>query len=217
VKRLVVVADNPLIVEAIRVGLGNTGEFELLDCATAAMMSARKIVAMAPDIVLVDDMRHSPLAVSLIKRIKKANAGIMVMVLSAQMDQEWLEQIFAAGASGAISKAIPKAALSTLMRETLDGHVVHVGPLLRGATQPAPGAEGTGSLTARELEILRLVAAGSTNGEIARGLWVTEQTVKFHLSNVYRKLDVGNRTQASHYAHVHGLIDDVEALALTGA
>ncbi len=61
-------------------------------------------------------------------------------------------------------------------------------------------------LTSRELEVLQLVAGGATNGEIAQKLWVTEQTVKFHLSNVYRKLEVGNRTEASHYAHVKGLV-----------
>ena len=61
-------------------------------------------------------------------------------------------------------------------------------------------------LTSRELEVLQLVAGGATNGEIAQKLWVTEQTVKFHLSNVYRKLEVGNRTEASHYAHVNGLV-----------
>ena len=59
--------------------------------------------------------------------------------------------------------------------------------------------------------MLQLVAAGSTNGEIAQKLWVTEQTVKFHLSNVYRKLEVGNRTEASHYAHVNGLIGTLAA------
>jgi DNA-binding NarL/FixJ family response regulator len=63
-------------------------------------------------------------------------------------------------------------------------------------------------LTTRELEILKLVAGGSTNVEIAQRLWVTEQTVKFHLSNIYRKLEVGNRTQASHYAHINGLVAD---------
>jgi DNA-binding CsgD family transcriptional regulator len=61
-------------------------------------------------------------------------------------------------------------------------------------------------LTGRELEILQLVASGSTNGDVARRLWVTEQTVKFHLRNIYRKLDVANRTQASHFAHVNGLV-----------
>ena len=60
-------------------------------------------------------------------------------------------------------------------------------------------------LSPRELEVLQLVAAGATNGEIARKLWVTEQTVKFHLSNIYRKLDVANRTEASRYAHLNGL------------
>ena len=65
-------------------------------------------------------------------------------------------------------------------------------------------AEG---LTVREAEILRLVSAGTSNAEIARTLWVTEQTVKFHLSNVFRKLGVSNRTQASHHAHVHRIVD----------
>ena len=59
-------------------------------------------------------------------------------------------------------------------------------------------------LTERELEILGLAAGGATNGRIARELWVTEQTVKFHLSNIYRKLGVANRTEASRYAYMHG-------------
>jgi DNA-binding CsgD family transcriptional regulator len=63
------------------------------------------------------------------------------------------------------------------------------------------------NLTRRELEILRLVAEGDSNAELARMLWVTEQTVKFHLSNIYRKLDVSNRTEASRWAQVHGLLE----------
>jgi DNA-binding CsgD family transcriptional regulator len=61
-------------------------------------------------------------------------------------------------------------------------------------------------LTRRELEILKLVAEGHSNSQLARMLWVTEQTVKFHLSNIYRKLDVANRTEASRWAQVHGLL-----------
>ena len=74
------------------------------------------------------------------------------------------------------------------------------------SSRPAAVAAEQSPLTSRELEVLQLVAAGATNGEIAQKLWVTEQTVKFHLSNVYRKLEVGNRTEASHYAHVNGLL-----------
>ena len=62
------------------------------------------------------------------------------------------------------------------------------------------------SLTARELGILRLVAAGATNREIAQQLWITRQTVKFHLSNIYRKLSVNNRTGACRYAHLNGMM-----------
>ena len=61
-------------------------------------------------------------------------------------------------------------------------------------------------MTRRELEILRFVADGMRNARIGRELWVTEQTVKFHLSNVYRKLGVSNRTEASRFAHVNGLV-----------
>jgi DNA-binding NarL/FixJ family response regulator len=68
-------------------------------------------------------------------------------------------------------------------------------------------------LTERELEILMLVAEGYTNSRIAGQLWVTEQTVKFHLSNTYRKLGVANRTEASRYAHVHRLIPEPARLA----
>ena len=79
-------------------------------------------------------------------------------------------------------------------------------------TEHAPGASADANaalpepLTPRELEILRMVAGGASNGRIAKTLWLAEQTVKYHLSNTYRKLGVANRTQASHYAHVHGLL-----------
>ena len=62
------------------------------------------------------------------------------------------------------------------------------------------------TLTRREFEILQLVAEGHTNGVMASMLWVTEQTIKFHLSNVYRKLNVSNRTEASRWAQVNGLL-----------
>jgi len=211
-KRLVVVADDSLIVEAIRIGFRTSGEFKLLGHANGRKTSARTIVDAAPDVVLVDDMDHSELAVSLIRAIKEQNDAITVLVLSIRMDPEWLDQVFDAGASGAISKAIQPAALSTLVRETLDGHVIHIGSRpsaaarderLRVAAEDCP-------LTTREVEILQLVAAGSTNGEIARRLWVTEQTVKFHLSNIYRKLEVANRTQAGHYAHLNGLVAEAK-------
>jgi len=215
-KRLVVVADNSLIVEAIAIGLRKSGAFKLLGHVNPRAASIHAIVEAQPDVVLVDDMDGSDESVQLVARIKAAEEATVVIVLATSMDPGWLDAIFAAGAAGAISKATHPAALTTLVRETIDGHVVHV----QKSSDGAPGDRGTAlaahqtPLTSRELEVLQLVAAGCTNGEIAQKLWVTEQTVKFHLSNVYRKLDVGNRTEASHYAYVNGLLPVAQPVGL---
>lgn len=208
--RVVVVADNSLIVEAIAIGLRQSGEFNLLGSVDGRNASLQSILGASPDLILVDDTEHSGPIVDLVREIKAEQQHIMVIVLTMTMDEDWLDAIFEAGATGAISKATNPAALATLVRETVNGNVVHVYKPMPRTTetvaQESPPDDS--SLTTRELEVLRLVAAGATNGEIARKLWVTEQTVKFHLSNVYRKLDVGNRTEASHYAHVNGLLSD---------
>jgi DNA-binding NarL/FixJ family response regulator len=118
------------------------------------------------------------------------------------MDAGGLAEAAGAGIDAAIAKQLDPVSFGTLVREVSAGNVFH-------SFAPTPAAEPAtrDGLTARELEILRLVAAGASNGRIARTLWVAEQTVKYHLSNIYRKLGVANRTQASHYAHVHQLLD----------
>ena len=213
-KRLLVIADNSLIVEAMGIGLRQSGEFKVLGHVNGLTASPEAIVDLAPDVVLVDDMDHADRVVQLVRGIKAAREQVAVIMLTLSMEAEWLDTIFAAGASGVISKATHPTALTTLVRETVSGHVVHVYKRLeagRPARVHAVAIDDESSLTPRELEVLQLVAAGSTNGEVASTLWVTEQTVKFHLSNVYRKLEVGNRTEASHYAHVNGLVGAVAA------
>jgi DNA-binding NarL/FixJ family response regulator len=209
------VADNSLIVEAIAIGLRKSGAFKLLGHVNARTAAIKAIVEASPDVVLVDDLDGAQDAVELVAKIKAEDERVTVIVLSTSMDAAWLDAIFAAGATGAISKATHPAALATLVRETIDGHVIHVykGSGAASAAPPAVVARDQTSLTSRELEVLQLVAGGATNGEIAQKLWVTEQTVKFHLSNVYRKLEVGNRTEASHYAHVNGLVATPELAA----
>ena len=207
-KRLVVVADNSLIVEAIAIGLRTSGEFKLLGHVNARIGNVDAIVEADPDVVLVDDMERSDHATHLIREITAVCDDAAVIVLTMSMEPAWLDAIFAAGAAGAISKATHPSALATLVRETANGNLLHVykSAVPSSEFRPTNAAAEKGPLTSRELEVLQLVAAGSTNGEIAQKLWVTEQTVKFHLSNVYRKLDVGNRTEASRYAHVNGLV-----------
>jgi DNA-binding NarL/FixJ family response regulator len=208
-RRMVIVADNSLVVEAIRVGLRKSGEFRLVGHADGRRTSGTTIVSVAPDVVLLDDMDQSERAIQLIDEIKAEDDHVAIIVLGMQMDPDWLGRVFDAGAQGVISKSIHAAALPTLIRETLNGRIFHrftPHRFAHDAVTPPGDTEGL-PLTSRELDVLRLVAAGGTNGEVARTLWVTEQTVKFHLRNIYRKLDVANRTEASHFAHVNGLVD----------
>jgi DNA-binding NarL/FixJ family response regulator len=206
-KRLVVIADNSLIVEAICIGLRKSGEFTLVGHADPRRASASTVVSVRPDVIILDDMGRSEGAIAFIRDLVCEAERLSVIVLSVDMDQEWLARAFDAGAVGAISKATQPAALATLLRETLNGHICHRLAQMRPTVEEAdPAVNGDLPLTSRELEILQLVAAGLTNVEVARKLWVTEQTVKFHLRNIYRKLDVANRTEASHFAHLNGLV-----------
>jgi DNA-binding NarL/FixJ family response regulator len=206
-KRLVIVADNSLIVDAIRIGFRKSGEFKLIGHADGRRTSAATVLGAQPDVILLDDMDRSERAVELLREIRGESDAVTVIVLSLKIEPAWLDRLWNAGATAVVSKATRSVALATLVRETMNGHIYH-----RPAAADAAGPVATVSpgvdlpLTGREIEILKLVAAGFTNGDIARRLWVTEQTVKFHLRNVYRKLNVTNRTQASHIAYMKGLV-----------
>jgi DNA-binding NarL/FixJ family response regulator len=207
-KRLIVVADNSLIVRAVRLGVRESDGFEILSYVCGRDGGAGRIVDAAPDVVLIDDMDEADHVIDLIRDLKELADKLVVMVLTVRVRGAWAERALGAGASGAISKSIQPIALGTLVRESVKGHIVHAPTavaLASGKTTDDASAEPS-CLTTRELEILRLAAAGDTNGKIARKLWVTEATVKFHLRNIYRKLDLGNRTEACHYAHVNGLL-----------
>jgi DNA-binding NarL/FixJ family response regulator len=136
--------------------------------------------------------------------------GLKAIALAASDDCAQVQAAFAAGAAAYVVKtahsddvgvAVRQAFVPSLfLPDTTEGTAVS-GAAAHVETDPA-----VASLTKREREILRLVAEGHSNGQLARMLWVTEQTVKFHLSNIYRKLAVANRTEAGRWAQVHGLL-----------
>jgi DNA-binding NarL/FixJ family response regulator len=220
--RTVILADNALTIQAIRAGLHKNSAFTLVGHADPLMVSPEAVTRIRPDVVLLDDMDRCERALELIQELAGVVEDTRIVVLSSDLDEEWLGQLFEAGATGAISKKTHPRIVGMLLSETLKGHVFHRFAYMRpgGARGGAVATDGTVSvdqtacLTSRQLEILRLVASGSTNCEVARELWVTEQTVKFHLRNIYRKLGVANRTEASHIAHMTGLVNERRA---TGA
>jgi DNA-binding NarL/FixJ family response regulator len=206
VKRLVIVAGQMMVVEAIRNALRQTTGFTIVGYVDGRSSITGALAAAAPDVILVDDMEDRDTALERIGEIRDEVPTARIVVLTEQMDAEWLDEAIAQGAHSAVCKAVHPVSLGTLVREIANGNVYHRLPARPAAVRLHDRAA---SLTTRELEILKLVASGGSNSRIARELWVTEQTVKFHLSNIYRKLGVANRTQASHYAHMHRLLDEM--------
>lgn len=198
-KRLMIVADHSFVVQAIRLALRQTSGFQVVGFFDGRGSVREALSELQPDVVLVDDMQESENALARLREIADVSPSAKSLLLTMRMESEWLDEVLRAGAHAVISKSVHPVSLGTLLREICQGTMV-----LR-YEPPTPVAQVDCPLTDRELEILKLVAEGYTNGRIARELWVTEQTVKFHLSNTYRKLGVANRTEASRYAHMHNL------------
>jgi DNA-binding NarL/FixJ family response regulator len=131
---------------------------------------------------------------------------LKVIVLSALADSQHVDAALAAGADAYVVKTAHADDLASAIRQAFD-HSIYLARASNGRRERTrETVEEAWGLTRRELEILTLVAEGHSNAQLARMLWVTEQTVKFHLSNIYRKLGVSNRTEASRWAQVHGLL-----------
>ncbi|HEU6446308.1 MAG TPA: response regulator transcription factor, partial [Gaiellaceae bacterium] len=140
---------------------------------------------------------------------RAAVPSVRPIVLSMHQDSQMIDAALVAGASAYVVKTAHPEDLASAVRQAFSHSVYLAGRrnLAPAPVKPKTEAADEPVLTRRELEILRLVAEGHSNAQLARMLWVTEQTVKFHLSNIYRKLDVANRTEASRWAQLHGLLD----------
>lgn len=201
--RVVVITDNGFAAEAVRSALRHTSGLQVAGYVDGRQPCATAVKDAHADLVIVDEMTWSACAIDRIRELRASAPSVKVIALASEPGAAWLAEAGAAGAHAAIAKTVQPTMLGPLVREIWVGSVHHAFDTARTDSRRE---ERHANLTTRELEILRLVADGSANSHIAHELWVTEQTVKFHLSNVYRKLGVSNRTQASHYAYTHRLV-----------
>jgi DNA-binding NarL/FixJ family response regulator len=180
----------------------------------AKLSSPQEAVALAVehdvDLLMIDiedtDPESRPLAS--VRAAVAQVTGLRVVVMASSGEPHAVHDAFAAGANAYVLKRTRSDDVATVVRQLFDQSIYHA-PIRHAIEVPASGGHANGraaSLTRREHEILSLVVEGRTNGEIAKVLWVTEQTVKFHLANIYRKLGVTNRTQASYWAHGLGIV-----------
>lgn len=175
-----------------------------------------------PDVLIteLEVSNGSSFVLAQLQRAREIHPPIKWVVLSAHDAPQQIEAAFAAGAAVYCLKTAPPDDLAAAIRQAFDNSIYFARPHTHVVAQASTtsGEERAPELTRRELEILQLVAEGYSNSQLAGMLWVTEQTVKFHLSNIYRKLEVANRTEASRWAQLNGLLSaDSKKVATTAA
>ena len=190
--------------EALMEGL----EIEVVGRAADCDEALALVDEFRPDVLVagIDVWRSDEL--TCVRRATQAHPGLRAVVVGESDDLQAVATAFGAGASAYCVKTAQQEDVASAIRQIFERSIYLAGEAAAPAAHAATTEEvaSAAELTKRELEILRLVAEGHSNSQLAKMLWVTEQTVKFHLSNIYRKLDVANRTEASRWAQLNGLL-----------
>jgi DNA-binding NarL/FixJ family response regulator len=208
-KRTAVLVDpHPLWLDGLesvlsQIPLKATAKTRSLDAASAALAE------ILPDVVIAETTIDGDVDAGLdwIAATARTSPDTKIVVFSGRSEPDHVEATLAAGAEAYVFKRAPVNDFISAIKQVFNRSVFLRSEPRGRIPAPAPEMVDVLRLTHRELDILRLAAEGHSNVRIARILWITEQTVKFHLSNVYRKINVANRTEASRWAELHGLLD----------
>jgi len=192
------------MVEGTKQALQKAGGFEVVGEAVNGVQVLPLVRRLKPELVLLDLRMPQMDGLTCLAKIRKEFPDVKVAILSVSQDPELIQTALKRGACAYIVKSIDPDDLAGALRQAIDGNVFTTA----GVTEdPGERAARDAGLTDRELVIVRAVARGLSNEAISKELWVAEQTVKFHLTNIYRKLGVSNRTEAARYAFEQGLVD----------
>jgi DNA-binding NarL/FixJ family response regulator len=204
--RVLIADDHELMVEAVRLALAPAeDEFEIVATTTRGQQVLPLAAQTQPDLVLLDLRMPGMDGLTCLELLRQRHPNVKAVVLSGVEDTNVMKSAFTRGAIAFIRKQVDPRDLPSALRQAANGTVAHsiFGEIEQ--SQPA-GAEDVG-LTERELAILGALGDGMSNKQIAGQLWLAEQTVKFHLTNLYRKLNVSTRTEAVNAAYRRGLLE----------
>jgi len=202
--RVVIADDHQLMLAGIRRALEADGGFDIVGETRNGGDVAGIVDGVKPDLVLLDVRMPNVDGLACLEEIKRRHPETKVVMLSASQDEQLIERALQRGASAYLVKNIDPVDLPSTLRQALEGNIYRP---VGAASNPGPTGARAAGLTEREISILKALARGSSNDEIAKELWVARQTVKFHLTNIYRKLGVRNRAEAMRRAYDFGLID----------
>ena len=208
--RLLVVDDHPVVRDGLSSMFARDPEFEVLGEAADGAEAVRLAQELRPDVILMDLRMPGMDGVTAITELARRGVAARVLVLTTYDADSHVVPAIEAGATGYLLKDAPRTELLRAVRAAARGDAV-LSPsvaarLMSQFRSPGPGAPAPGPLSQRELEVLELVAAGSTNREAAARLFISEATIKSHLLNIYGKLGVSDRAAAVAEAYNRGLL-----------
>jgi two-component system, NarL family, response regulator LiaR len=203
--RVFVVDDHPVARDGLAAMLGDSPGIEWVGDAASAAEALRTTHAAAPDVVLMDDILTDMDGAHAVHQLRRHWPSARYVMLMREPDSSLERRAHEAGVFDVLSKTANATELENAIRSAYQGHNQAAGS--RAAASPASGRQPGADLTARERDLLGLLARGLSNQEISTRLGIAVPTVKFHVSNVMSKLGVENRTTAVLVALRNGLVD----------
>jgi DNA-binding NarL/FixJ family response regulator len=199
--RVVLADDHGLMRDAVRMVLEADGEIELVGEVGNGRELLPLVDRLQPDFILLDVQLPGVDGLACLEALATLHPNVKVAMLSAVDDRQVIDSAFRRGANAYIRKSVNPFDLPAAIRQIMEETVIHCPPDATGSDANARAA----GLSEKEASVLAELSQGHSNREIARRLWVSEQTVKFHLSNIYKKLGITSRTEALRYAYQHDL------------
>ncbi len=197
--RVILVEDHALMRDAVKLVFDEVEDVELVGEVDNGNDLLPLMARVACDFVLLDVQVPGLDGLGCLEALARRHPSVKVAMLSAVEDRQVMESAFRRGARGYILKSVNPFDLPAAIRQIVDGSVIH------RSLAPQDGTARPAGLSEKEVAVLVELCHGYTNKQIALRLWLSEQTVKFHLRNIYRKLEIKNRTEALSYAYEHDL------------
>jgi len=209
--KVIICDDQAIVRDGLELLLKLEQDIQVVGLAQDGAEAIDLVAKTSPDLVLMDLKMPGVNGVEATRRICSAHPKVKVLVLTTFDDDEWVFDAIRAGASGYLLKDTPRNKVIEAIHGTMEGKT-YIDPAVAGkildqvaSWQDQPKTLITEKLTEREVDVLRLIAHGFSNGDIAERLHLSEGTVRNHVSSIFSKLDVSDRTQAAIIAIRHGL------------
>ncbi|MDQ2897914.1 MAG: response regulator transcription factor [Actinomycetota bacterium] len=204
--RIVIADDHSVVRAGLRLLLDAEPDFEVVAEAGDAQTAARRVRGHKPEVLILDLNMPGESGLDLIPRLRAEAPETRIVVLTMQRDPAFARQAFIAGAVGYVLKDAADGELALAVRLAASGQT-YLNPQLGARLAALPADSRPGDLSERELEVLRLIALGHINPEIALHLCVSVRTVEAHRSHIHHKLRLGSRAELVRFALEHRLID----------